>query len=272
MSDTAPLSRLDGKVAIVTGAAQGIGEATARLFAERGIAGLLLIDRNEEKGRAVTRSLYEQGTRAELLVADLADPAQVARVVPATERVFGRLDILCNIAGSTERGSILNTDQALFDRIFAINVRAPFFLMQDAARLMRRLKSGGAIVNVASVNAHGGAAFLAPYSASKAALANLTKNTAGALNWDRIRVNGILPGWVDTPGEHQIQREAHGSVDDWLEAAEKSRPFGRLVKPDEIARAIAYLASPESGIMTGALLDFDQMVPGTFSTAGPIDG
>lgn len=268
MSDTAPLSRLDGKVALVTGAAQGIGEATARLFAERGIAGLLLTDRNAEKGEAVAKSLP---VPTKFVAADMQDLEAVRGLVPAAEAEFGRLDILCNIAGSTERGSILNTDPALFDRIFAVNVRAPFFLMQDAAKLMRRLKTGGAIVNVSSVNAHGGAAFLAPYSASKAAIANLTKNTAGALNWDRIRVNGILPGWVDTPGEHQIQRDAHGSGDDWLEAAERSRPFGRLVKPDEIARSIAYLASPESGIMTGALLDFDQMVPGTFSgSSGPI--
>jgi NAD(P)-dependent dehydrogenase (short-subunit alcohol dehydrogenase family) len=262
MTDPFAHSRLTGKVAIVTGAAQGIGEATARLFAARGVAGLLLTDRNEEKGRAVANALAEQGTRAEFVTADLADPAAVARIMPAAERAFGRLDILCNIAASTERGSITDTDQALFDRIFAVNVRAPFFLIQDAVKLMQAQKIEGAIVNILSVNAHGGADFLAPYSASKGALMTLTRNTAGALLKDRIRVNGLILGWVDTPGEHETLKRFHGAGDDWLVEAEKSRPFGRLLKPDEVARAVAYLASAESGLMTGALIDFDQTVQG----------
>jgi len=265
MTDPFAHARLTGKIAVVTGAAQGIGEETARLFAARGIEGLLLTDRNEEKGRAVARSLTEQGTRAELLVADLADPAQVGRVVPAAERVFGRVDILCNIGANTERGSITDTDQALFDRIFAVNVRAPFFLIQDAVKLMQRQKIEGSIVNILSVNAHGGAGFLAPYSASKGALMTLTRNTAGALLKDRIRVNGLILGWVDTPGEHETLKRFHDAPANWLEEAEKSRPFGRLMKPDEVARAVAYLASAESGLMTGALIDFDQTVQGVMA-------
>ena len=265
MTDPFVHAHLTGKIAVVTGAAQGIGEETARLFAARGIEGLLLTDRNEEKGRAVARSLTEQGTRAELLVADLADPAQVGRVVPAAERVFGRVDILCNIGANTERGSITDTDQALFDRIFAVNVRAPFFLIQDAVKLMQRQKIEGSIVNILSVNAHGGAGFLAPYSASKGALMTLTRNTAGALLRDRIRVNGLILGWVDTPGEHETLKRFHDAADDWLQVAEKTRPFGRLMKPDEVARAVAYLASAESGLMTGALIDFDQTVQGVMA-------
>lgn len=262
MTDAFAHARLAGKIAIVTGAAQGIGEATARLFAARGIAGLLLTDRNEEKGRAVARALTEQGTRAEILVADLTDPAQVARVVPAAERVFGRVDILCNIAANTDRGSITDTSPELFEAIFATNIRAPFFLIQDAVRLMQAQKIEGSIVNILSVNAHGGASFLAPYSASKGALMTLTRNVAGALLRDRIRVNGLILGWVDTPGEHQVLKRFHNAGEDWLVAAERDRPFGRLLKPDEVARAIAYLASAESGLMTGALIDFDQTVLG----------
>jgi NAD(P)-dependent dehydrogenase (short-subunit alcohol dehydrogenase family) len=255
-------ARLGGKIAIVTGAAQGIGETTARLFAARGIEGLLLTDRNAARGEAVAQSLNDAGTRAVFLAADLADPAAVAGIVPAAERAFGRVDILCNIAASTERGSITDTDQALFDRIFAVNVRAPFFLIQDAVKLMQRHRIEGAIVNILSVNAHGGASFLAPYSASKGALMTLTRNTAGALLKDRIRVNGLILGWVDTPGEHETLKRFHDAPANWLEAAEKSRPFGRLMKPDEVARAVAYLASAESGLMTGALIDFDQTVQG----------
>ena len=271
MPDTPPLSRLDGKIALVTGAAQGIGEATARLFAERGIAGLVLTDRSADRGEAVAASLRAQGTPARFLAVDLQDLDAVRTLVPAAREAFGRLDILCNVAASTERGSILDTDQALFDRIIAVNLRAPFFLIQDAARLMRELGTEGAIVNVSSVNAHVGAPFLSPYSASKAALVNLTKNTANALLWDRIRVNAVLPGWVDTPGEHETLKRFHAAADDWLVEAEKSRPFGRLLKPADIARMIAYLVSAESGVMTGACIDVEQGVPGAFTgSLGPM--
>jgi len=262
MSDPFAHSRLTGQVAVITGAAQGIGEATARLFAARGIAGLLLTDRNAALGEAVAGSLNQQGTKAVFVAADLAEPAQVARIIPAAEAAFGRVDILCNIAGNTERGSIVDTDLALFDRIFAINIRAPFFLTQDAVRLMQRERIEGAVVNILSVNAHGGAAFLAPYSASKGALLTLTRNTANALLWDRIRVNGLILGWADTPGEHAVRGPSH--TGDWLAEAESGRPFGRLIKPDEVARAVAYLASGESGLMTGAIIDFDQTVLGAF--------
>jgi NAD(P)-dependent dehydrogenase (short-subunit alcohol dehydrogenase family) len=261
-------SRLDGKIALVTGAAQGIGEATARLFVERGIAGLVLTDRNAEKGRAVAKAL---AIPTRFIPADLADMVSLRALVPAAESEFGRLDILCNVAGNTERGSILDADLALFDRMIAVNLRAPFFLMQDAAKLMRRLAIEGTIVNVSSVNAHGGATFLSPYSASKAALVNLTRNTAAALATSRIRVNCVLPGWVDTPGEHETLKRFHGAKEGWLEEAEKGRPFGRLLKGADIARAIAYLASDESALMTGAVLDYDQTVSGTFAgSLGPM--
>jgi NAD(P)-dependent dehydrogenase (short-subunit alcohol dehydrogenase family) len=255
------LSRLNGKVAVITGAAQGIGEATARLFAERGIAGLLLTDRQPDRLARVANSLRDL-TRVETIVADLADPAQVEAIIPAAEAAFSRVDILANIAGLTDRGSILDSSIELFDRMFAVNVRAPFLLMQAALRLMTRDGIEGTIVNILSVNAHGGSPQLAPYSASKGALATLTKNVANTVLPDRIRVNGINLGWTETPGEHDIIRRSGQGGEDWLEQAEKHRPFGRLIKPDEVARLIAFLASAESGVMTGALIDFDQQVMG----------
>jgi NAD(P)-dependent dehydrogenase (short-subunit alcohol dehydrogenase family) len=172
--------------------------------------------------------------------------------------------MLCNVAGNTERGSIIDTDLALFDRIFAVNVRAPFFLIQDAVRLMQRHQTEGTIVNVLSVNAHVGAPHLAAYSASKGALLTLTKNTAAAVNAQRIRVNGIMPGWVDTPGEHETLKKFHGVADDWLVQAEASRPFGRLLKGDDVARIIAFLGGPESAPMTGSIVDYEQTVFGAF--------
>lgn len=258
MSD---LSRFDGKVAVITGAAQGIGEATARLLAERGIAGLLLTDRQPDRLNAVANSLRDV-TRVETVIADLADPAEVDAIIPAAEAAFSRVDILANIAGLTDRGSIIDSSVELFDRIFAVNVRAPFLLMQTALRLMLRDGIEGTIVNILSVNAHGGSPQLAPYSASKGALATLTKNVANTVLPNRIRVNGINLGWTETPGEHVIIRRSGQGGDDWLEQAEKHRPFGRLIQPDEVARLVAFLASAESGVMTGALIDYEQQVMG----------
>ena len=259
MSDAYTSSSLDGKIAVVTGAAQGIGEATARLFMARGAAGVVLVDRNAEKGQAVAASI---GERALFVETDLADPAAVAKVMPAADERFGRVDILANVAGMTDRGSIFDTDLKLFDTMFAINVRAPFFLTQDALKLMQRDARGGTIVNILSVNAYVGSPLLAAYSASKGALQTLTKNVANAVNRLQIRCNGILLGWVDTPGEHVILKKYHDAADNWLETAEAARPFGRLLKPDDVARVIGFLASDESFPMTGATLDYEQSVFG----------
>lgn len=262
------LSRLDGKVAVVTGAAQGIGEAVARLFAERGVAGLLLTDRQAEKGAAVAAEL-NRSTPTKFVAADLAEAGQVETVISAADKAFGRVDILVNVAGLTDRGSVRDTSVELWDKMFAINVRAPFFLMQAAIKVMDREKIEGAIVNIISVNAHGGTSFLTPYSASKGALATLTKNVAHSVSFDRIRVNGLNVGWVDTPGEHETLKRFHGAKDNWVEEAEPKRPFGRLIKPIDVARAVAFLASAESGVMTGSIVDFDQVVNGPNEQIGP---
>ncbi|KAB2860629.1 MAG: SDR family oxidoreductase, partial [Bauldia sp.] len=159
------------------------------------------------------------------------------------------------------------TSPDLFDRMFAINVRAPFFLIQDAAKIMRREKIEGTIVNIQSMSAHGGQPFITAYSASKAALSGLTRNAAYSLMPDRIRINGLNIGWMDTPGEHDIQMRYHTDDRDWLKKAEAGQPFGRLLKPAEVARAVAYLASDESGMMTGSIIDFDQQVLGAQDSA-----
>ncbi|PZU93657.1 MAG: short-chain dehydrogenase [Chelatococcus sp.] len=253
---------LDGKAAIVTGASQGLGEAIAREFAARGARMLLLTGRHRERGEAVAASLSADGCQARFHPVDLADPDAVRGVVPAAEAAFGRVDILVNAAGDTDRGTIFDTSPALYERIMAVNLRAPFFLIQDAAEAMRRLGIEGAIVNIQSMSAHGGQPFLAAYSISKAGLAALTKNAAHGLLKHRIRVNGLNIGWMATPGEDAIMRLRHGAQDGWLAQAEASQPFGRLIDPREVARAVAYLASAESGLMTGANIDFDQTVLG----------
>ena len=127
--------------------------------------------------------------------------------------------------------------------MFAINVRAPFFLMQDALKVMKREAIEGSIINIISMSGHGGQSFITAYCASKGALITLTKNVAYSVMNHRIRVNGLTIGWMDTPGEDRIMKTYHGAEDGWLDEAEKGRPFGRLLKPDEVARAVAFLAS-----------------------------
>jgi NAD(P)-dependent dehydrogenase (short-subunit alcohol dehydrogenase family) len=174
------------------------------------------------------------------------------------------VNALVNAAASSARGSLTETTPELFDFIFNTNVRGPFFLMQGLVRHLLETKKPGAIVNVLSMSAHCGQSFLAPYSASKAALATLTKNAANAYRANRIRVNAVLPGWMDTPGEAVVQAKFHGAGADWLEKAEAAQPMGQLVKPDQLAGLVAYMISPHSGVMTGALVDYDQNIAGAF--------
>jgi NAD(P)-dependent dehydrogenase (short-subunit alcohol dehydrogenase family) len=252
-----------GKVAVVTGGTQGLGEAVARTFAARGAEGIVICGRNARRGKQVAAEITAAGTKTRFVQADLAVVEDCRKIIAEAAKAFKRVDVLVNVAATTDRGSILDTAPDLFDRMFAINVRAPFFLIQDAAKLMRREKIAGAVVNIQSLAAHGGQPFIAAYSMSKAALAALTKNAAFALMPDRIRVNGLNIGWMDTPGEHDIQMRYHTDDKDWLAKAEAKQPFGRLIKPEEVARAVAYLASEESGLMTGANIDFDQQALGS---------
>ena len=251
-----------GKVAVVTGGTQGLGETTARLMAARGAAGLVLVGRNTARGEAVAASLSAAGTPALFVAADLAAPDSPARIIAAAEERFSRIDCLVNAAGLTDRGTIEDTGIDLFDRIFAVNVRAPFFLTQGAVRSMQAHGIAGTVVNILSMSSHGGQPFISAYSASKGALLTLTRNNAYALLRHRIRVNGLNIGWTDTPGETDIQRRHHGRAPGWLAEAEATQPFGRLIKPDEVARAVCYLASDESGLMTGSIVDFDQTILG----------
>lgn len=263
---TKSAARLDGKIAVVTGGTQGLGEAIARLFAARGVAGIVVCGRNASKGRAVAADLTKTGTKAEYVQADLADLDQTHAVIAAADRAFGRVDVLVNAAGITDRGTMLETSPDLFERMIAINLRAPFFLIQDAAKIMRREKIEGSIVNIQSISAHGGQPYITAYCVAKGGLATLTKNAAFSLLPYRIRVNGLNLGWMNTPGEDATMRREHGATDGWLDKAMAEQPFGRLLETQEVARAVAFLASDESGMMTGVNVDFDQSVIGSWET------
>jgi NAD(P)-dependent dehydrogenase (short-subunit alcohol dehydrogenase family) len=256
-------ANLSGKVAIVTGGTQGLGEAIARLFAERGAAGIVICGRNAKGGERVASDISSSGCPTVFVQADLAKVADCRKVVAKADERFGRVDALVNAAALSDRGDIFDTTEQRFNEIFDVNVRAPFFLIQESVKIMRRQRIAGSIVNIQSMSAHGGQPFITAYCASKGALATLTRNVAHSLLKFRIRVNGLNIGWMASPGEDRIQKAYHGAKDGWLEEAIKTRPFGRLVDPKEVARACAYLCSDESGLMTGANIDFDQNVVGT---------
>ena len=255
-------SGYDGRVALVTGSTQGLGRALLTELAAHGLSGAVVTGRNAERGAAVVAELEQAGCEALFVAAELDDAAQVEALAAAADERFGRIDHLANCAGVTDRGDVLTTTAEFWDWMMAVNVRAPFLLAQAVARIARRDDRPASIVNVGSVAGYGGPPFITAYSVSKGALVTLTKSLAFQLMRDRIRVNQVNPGWMDTPGEDAIQRTYHDGGDDWLERAEASRPFGRLIKPDELARTLAFTLSDDAGMMTGAIIDYDQTVQG----------
>jgi NAD(P)-dependent dehydrogenase (short-subunit alcohol dehydrogenase family) len=255
--------QLAGKVAAITGGTQGLGEATARLFAARGAAGLALCGRNVERGERIASEISGSGCPTEFVHADLERMEDGRNFIDSAAASFGRLDILVNCAAATDRGTIETTTEEIWDRLLTSNVKSQFFLIQRAVEVMRRDKTAGAIANVGTMVAYGGPPFLLAYCASKGALMTMTRGLANALKHDRIRVNTLNIGWTNTPREHLVQTEVHGRPENWLEIVSKNQPFGRLIEPDEVARAIAFMCSAESGLMTGAVIDFDQTVVGT---------
>ncbi|WP_298281344.1 SDR family oxidoreductase [Acidocella sp.] len=266
------MSQLDGKIALITGGTQGLGAAIARLFAERGAAGIVICGRSADKGTAMAAKIRaETGTDVRFVRADLGVVEDCRALVAATDEAFGRIDALVNAAAITDRGTILDTSPELFDKMFATNVRGPFFLMQDTLKLMRRDGIEGTIVNICSMSALAGQPFISAYCASKGALATLTRNTAFAIMRDRIKVNALNIGWMASDGEDQIQIKYHGANPNWRAEAEAKLPFGRLIDPVEVARAVAFLSSSESGLMTGSVVNFDQSVWGAYDdTPAPL--
>lgn len=248
------------RCAIVTGAAQGIGEAAARRLAASGVDRFLLIDRQGDKLKSVADALRIDGAKVETLVADLTDLAGLLPHLDATLATLGPVDILINSAGTTARGGLWDTTPDTFDFIFALNVRAAFFMMQRTTPKMPR---GGVIVNITSMLAYGGPPFLLAYSASKAALVTLTKGTANTVKRDGIRAFGINLGWTWTPAEQEVQTRLHSLPENWSETLGAKQPFGRLLMPEDPAALIAFLVSDDARMMTGAIIDLDQYVAGT---------
>ncbi len=222
---------LNGRIAIVTGGTQGLGEAIARLFAERGAAGIVICGRNSVRGERVATEISAAGCPIVFVHADLASVTDCRKVVAKADERFGRVDALVNAAALTDRGDIFDTTEQRYNEIFDVNVRAPFFLIQETVRIMRREKIAGSIVNIQSMSGHGGQPHITAYCASKGALATLTRNVANSLLKFRIRINGLNIGWMSTPGEDRIMKTYHGAKDGWLEDAVKTSPYGRIIDP-----------------------------------------
>jgi len=249
-------------VAIISGGTQGLGEAVARKLLADGAAGLLLAGRSPERGHALADELSGLGTPTVFTAADMIDTSAPQMLVDACVERFGTVTGVVNIAAATSRANLFADTVEHFDRMMAVNVRAPYFLIQAAARVMVEQGTGGSIVSVGSTSGYGGQPKLAAYSISKGALSVMTKNLAFALMQHNIRVNQVNPGWMETESEHRTQIEHDHAPENWLELAAPTRPLGRLVQPWEAANAIAYCLSPVSGLMTGNIIDIDQSVQG----------
>jgi len=258
-----PGQRLSGKVAIVTGGASGIGAATARLFALHG-ASVLLTDSNTSLGKSVEQEIVASGGTALFATQDVRDEAQWADTVAQAEKAYGRLDILCNIAGISGRDPRMNIQTthtagprlgeqtlAQWDQVMAVNATGVFLGTKAAIPAMQRA-GGGSIINISSicglVGSHGNAA----YHASKGAVRLFSKAAAIQYAPDKIRVNSVHPGFVDTP----MTRPGHSNPEVARKRLEVT-PLGRFGTPDDIAAGCLYLASDESSWVTGSELVID---------------
>lgn len=246
--------RLAGKVAVITGAASGIGRATAALFAREG-ARLVLADVNEQTGEELAETFRAQGGEAVFVQTDVTSEADVQRMVAAAVERFGRLDILFNNAGIVRRSPVAECTLEEWEQVFAVNVRGVFLGCKHAVPVMQK-QGGGVIVNTGS-----GASFIASpnspaYTASKGAVLQLTKQVAVDYAKDGIRVNAVCPGVVDTP--LMAPAFARGGDTEAGKAAFAAKhPLGRLAKADEVAKAVLFLASDESSFSTGSALMVD---------------
>ena len=245
---------LTGKVAIVsTGSTSGIGRGIAIRLASLG-ARVVVHGRDQDGARQTLAAIADAGGEGDWHRADLADAAACAGLVAFAVQRFGALDVLVNNAALTTRGDIEHAALEVIDSIFAVNLRAPMLLIQAAIPHMRA-RGGGAVVNIGSVNAYIGEPKLCPKnSVSKGGLMTLTRNTAATLNRDRIRVNQINVGWTLTEGEHKVGL-LEGKGEDWLVEAVATRPWGRLLSPDDVANAVEYFATDRSALVTGAVMD-----------------
>jgi NAD(P)-dependent dehydrogenase (short-subunit alcohol dehydrogenase family) len=242
-------SRLEGKTALITGSTSNIGAAIATAFAAEG-AHVVVSGRNQERGDAVVAQIRAAGGKADLIIADLDGSAKASRTLAAeaTRVLGGRIDILVNNAGIFPRLTTPTTTEASFDEVYAVNVKAPFFLTAAVAPAMAE-RGSGAIINLGSWIARLGIPVSSLYSSTKGAMETLTRAWAAEFGPAGVRVNAISPGVIRPPATHG---DTHPGV-----AMMRGTPAGRTGTPDEVAHAAVYLASDEAGFVNGTVIDVD---------------
>ncbi|MEW5736500.1 MAG: SDR family oxidoreductase [Thermodesulfobacteriota bacterium] len=242
---------LKGRIALITGASRGIGESIAHTLAESG-ALCILVSRKAEALGAVADAIGQKGGRAEVIPCNTGDAAQIEALFRELEKRHGKLDILVNNAATNPFfGQMLDADPRAWDKTFEVNLRGPFFLCQNAARLMKK-NPGGAIVNVSSVNGVRPAPFQGIYSITKAGLISMTRAFAKELAPWNIRVNALLPGITDTKFAAALIENQ-----DILNMALRQVPLGRCARPEEMAGAVLYLVSDAASYTTGSCITCD---------------
>ena len=239
--------RLQGKNALVTGATSGIGQAIAQAFAREG-ARVVVSGRDRQHGQAVVEAIRRAGGSAAFVAADLTSTAGIEQLAREAAEAFGPIEILVNNAGIYPFGPTAQTDEATFDAVIGLNVKAPFYLTAMLAPQMAE-RGSGKIINLTTMAAYVGIAGYALYGASKAALALLTKSWAAEFGPRGINVNALSPGPTRTPGTAEMG--------EGLEQLARTLPAGRPAEPAEIAEAAVYLASPEADFVHGITLHVD---------------
>ncbi len=255
-------ARVDGKVILITGSTQGIGRAIAVECARSGAEAIIVSGRDAGAGESAVAELEALGARAHMVAEDLSVDGAADRLFDQAVSTFGRIDALVNSAGLTTRGSTVDATRAIWRDLFQVNAQEPFFLMQRMVNALRADKRPGDVLNILSMNAHGGSGELTVYAATKAALSLITRNAAHQHRFDRIRINGINVGWTDTPAERRMQAEILGKGETWLAEAAAKQPFGRLLTPQDIAHLSVFLLSDMSSPITGSIIDQEQWVAG----------
>lgn len=246
--------RLDGKIALVTGAASGFGEGIARRFAEEGAA-VVVADIDDEAGKDVAADIAGKGARAVYASGDVSDSNGFGRLVAAAVSGFGGLDVIVNNAGAPQRNQpMLQVDEETFDRIFAVNVKSIYHSAVHGIPELKK-RGGGSIINIASTAALRPRPGLTWYNGSKGAVVTLTKSMGVELAPDHIRVNCLCPVAGDTP---MLAEFLGGAVTDEMYSAFRATvPLGRLSTPRDIANAALFLASDEAEFLTGLAMEVD---------------